>query len=312
MKTRWSIWTAVAAVAVLAGGGVPAAVAEENKPAGDEAKTHFYIWGEVKSPGAFPWKKDTTVAQAIQQAGGLTERANRSRATLTRGAREITLGRDDLLGGERKDATTLEPGDTIRIEAGAIRVEGEVRRPGDYGMEHNTLRQALIAAGGPTEAADLDAAYIARGGQVVRVDARATLTGGATALNPALEPGDVLHVPKKEARVTIAGEVRSPGSYNLESGKLERLQDLMAAAGGPTARARLDRVEVRRAPRAGEKAQSQVVNTESPGLDELQRNPVLQSGDYVVVPGRKQRASIGFNEVYQVGILVLTLFSILR
>jgi len=279
--------------------------------ADDDRKDHVYVWGEVKNPGAFPWKKGLTVPEVIRLAGGFTEAAHRNRATLTRGKREITLTADDLTPASERDAIKLERGDVLRIERGALRVEGEVRSPGDYGLEHGTVRQALIAAGGPTPAADLDTVYIARGGKVIRVDARALLTGGPAAENPTLEPGDVLHVPRSHSRVTIAGEVNRPGAYDLEPGKLERLEDLIAIAGGPTAKAQVARIELRRATRAGERPQVETINLEDPTQDELQRNPVLQSGDYVVVPAQRRGRSMGINEVYQIGVLILTLVSIL-
>ena len=273
--------------------------------ADDQRKDHVYLWGEVKNPGAYPWKKGLTIPEAIRRAGGFTEAAHRSRATLIRGQREITLSADDLTPASERDAIKVERGDVLRIERGALRVEGEVRNPGDYGLEHGTVRQALIAAGGPTPAADLDAVHIARGGKVIRVDARALLTGGSTAQNPTLEPGDVLRVPRSHSRVTIAGEVRRPGSYDLEPGKLERLEDLIAIAGGPTANARVARIELRRATRAGERPQVETINLEDPKQDELQRNPVLQSGDYVVVPAQRRGGAWGSTR-YQIGVLILT------
>lgn len=302
MKACWSAFACLLLIA--AAGPLPPS------SAADESATHYYIWGEVMNPGAYPCRRGLTVAQAIEDAGGFTEVANRNRATLTRGERQITLSREDLT--QRGEAGVLvEPGDVIRIEKGAITVAGEVRKPGDYGLEHASVRQALIAAGGPTPMADLDSAYIARGGRVIRVDARKVLAGGPGVENPKLEPGDVLHVPRAEARVTIAGEVRRPGSYTLEAGKIERLEDLIAAAGGPTPNARTSRVELRRAPRAGERAITEIINLEDPRKDELQRNPVLQSGDHVLVPAMRRGRSLSINDVYQIGILVLTLISIL-
>ncbi len=301
MQARWSILL-LSFLALAAAGA--------RQPAAAESATHYYIWGEVKNPGAYPHRGDLTVADAITAAGGFTDVANRNRANLTRGERQLILSREDLTQ-TGADGVAVMAGDVIRIETGAITVAGEVRKPGDYGLEHASVRQALIAAGGPTPQADLDSAYIARGGKVIRVDARQILAGAAGVENPALEPGDVLHVPKAEARVTIAGEVRRPGPYTLEPGKLERLEDLIAAAGGPTANARTTRVELRRARRAGERATVETINLEDPRADELQRNPVLQSGDHVVVPAARRGRSLSINDVYQIGILVLTLISIL-
>ena len=42
----------------------------------------FYISGEVKKPGSYPYRKDLTVEKAVVLAGGFTERASRSKITL--------------------------------------------------------------------------------------------------------------------------------------------------------------------------------------------------------------------------------------
>jgi polysaccharide export outer membrane protein len=72
----------------------------------------FFISGEVKQPGGYPYQPGLTLERAIALAGGLTERASIKRITLTRGA-----------GGERavKKAsldTQVLPGDTITIDQG--------------------------------------------------------------------------------------------------------------------------------------------------------------------------------------------------
>lgn len=42
----------------------------------------FYISGEVKKPGSYPFRKDLTVEKAVVLAGGFTERASRSKISL--------------------------------------------------------------------------------------------------------------------------------------------------------------------------------------------------------------------------------------
>ncbi|WP_016955309.1 polysaccharide biosynthesis/export family protein [Catenovulum agarivorans] len=42
----------------------------------------FYINGEVKKPGSYPFRKDLTVEKAITLAGGFTERASKSAVSL--------------------------------------------------------------------------------------------------------------------------------------------------------------------------------------------------------------------------------------
>ena len=42
----------------------------------------FYINGEVKRPGSYPYKKNLTVEKAVSLAGGFTERASRTAMSL--------------------------------------------------------------------------------------------------------------------------------------------------------------------------------------------------------------------------------------
>ena len=72
----------------------------------------FFISGEVKSPGGYPYQPGLTLRRAVALAGGLTERASERRITIIR-------DRDP----ERKPQkatldTELEPGDTITIDQG--------------------------------------------------------------------------------------------------------------------------------------------------------------------------------------------------
>jgi polysaccharide export outer membrane protein len=68
----------------------------------------FYINGEVKRPGSYPYRKDLTVQKAIALAGGFTQRASKNAISLvgesnTRNIRAVSL----------KD--TVKPGDVITI-----------------------------------------------------------------------------------------------------------------------------------------------------------------------------------------------------
>ncbi|MGK9065273.1 polysaccharide biosynthesis/export family protein [Stutzerimonas chloritidismutans] len=72
----------------------------------------FYISGEVKSPGGYPYQPGLTLDRAIALAGGLTERASTRRMTIVRSAEG---GRT----AEKADMDTpVRPGDTINIDEG--------------------------------------------------------------------------------------------------------------------------------------------------------------------------------------------------
>lgn len=70
----------------------------------------FYINGEVKKPGGYPYQPGLNLDRAIALAEGLTERGSNKRVTITHAD-----GRKD----EKADlSTAISPGDTITIDQG--------------------------------------------------------------------------------------------------------------------------------------------------------------------------------------------------
>jgi len=69
----------------------------------------IYVFGQVKSPGAYAIQKDTTVLQALSLAGGVTENAAMNRIKVVRVvngvARELKIGLTDV----------IKPGDTLKV-----------------------------------------------------------------------------------------------------------------------------------------------------------------------------------------------------
>jgi polysaccharide export outer membrane protein len=69
----------------------------------------FYIHGEVKSPGAYPYQPAMTVNQAVALAGGLTERASTDK---------IYIFKEQTKQQQQKGTlnSQIAAGDTIKIE----------------------------------------------------------------------------------------------------------------------------------------------------------------------------------------------------
>ncbi|AYC31450.1 polysaccharide export protein [Pseudomonas cavernae] len=72
----------------------------------------FFISGEVKEPGGYPFQPGLTLRRAVALAGGLTERASEGRITIIR----------DHDASRTPEAASLDtqvmPGDTITIDQG--------------------------------------------------------------------------------------------------------------------------------------------------------------------------------------------------
>jgi polysaccharide export outer membrane protein len=72
----------------------------------------FFISGEVKTPGGYPFQPGLTLRRAVALAGGLTERASESRISIIR-------DQDPKRRPERATLDTIVmPGDTITIDQG--------------------------------------------------------------------------------------------------------------------------------------------------------------------------------------------------
>jgi protein involved in polysaccharide export with SLBB domain len=74
------------------------------------AYRNFYIGGEVKRPGGYPFQPGLTIKQAITIAGGLTEWASSSKFEILREG----LTQSD----SASEATLLRPGDTVTVREG--------------------------------------------------------------------------------------------------------------------------------------------------------------------------------------------------
>jgi polysaccharide export outer membrane protein len=81
----------------------------------------IYVFGQVKNPGALQVKKSSlpTLTQAIAQAGGFTDRANRKKVSIRRKDAsgkefEISVSVRDILKGKIKDIP-LQENDTVYI-----------------------------------------------------------------------------------------------------------------------------------------------------------------------------------------------------
>ena len=78
------------------------------------AQRFFYVGGEARNPGRFPWSEDTTLLKAINTASGFTDYANRQKVQLTRGGNVDVYNCENLQRNPVKDPP-IRPGDTITI-----------------------------------------------------------------------------------------------------------------------------------------------------------------------------------------------------
>lgn len=78
------------------------------------AARFFYVGGEVRSPGRFPWIEDTTLLKAINTAAGFTDYANRRKVELIHGKDRHVYDCEEMQRNPSKEVP-IRPGDTITV-----------------------------------------------------------------------------------------------------------------------------------------------------------------------------------------------------
>lgn len=74
-----------------------------------EEYRHFFVTGEVRRPGSYPYQPGMTVLSAITVAGGHTFRANTKAYSINR------TQNGNVIKGKGTDDTRIAPGDTIVV-----------------------------------------------------------------------------------------------------------------------------------------------------------------------------------------------------
>ncbi len=133
-----------------------------------------------------------------------------------------------------------------RIRPIRVYVAGEVHRPGAYTVSALTsLFNALVQAGGPNDRGSMRAVKLMRRGKcVAEADLYRLLLAGDNSTDVRLQSGDVIFVPVVGPQVAIRGEVKRDAIYEMKG--QQTASELFSLAGGPTARAYLNRVMLER------------------------------------------------------------------
>jgi polysaccharide export outer membrane protein len=86
----------------------------------DENTTRFFVFGEVKKPGAYPLEHDTNVLEGITIAGGFTDKASPGRTRVIRvgatGQQVLEIDMNEIVKRGRRDkAVRLQAGDVVVV-----------------------------------------------------------------------------------------------------------------------------------------------------------------------------------------------------
>jgi len=166
-----------------------------------------FVLGQVHRPLVVALTPEITLVESISRAGGLTEDADLQGALLIRAGQSQPVNFDKLLRqGDASQNMRLEANDVVlvpSIKDKKVFVLGEVIRPVTVPVRGAglTLVESIALAGGFTPDAKTKTVVIVRGGLgdpkllTVNVDAM-TRDDGQAGRNVALEPGDIVYVPR--------------------------------------------------------------------------------------------------------------------
>jgi protein involved in polysaccharide export with SLBB domain len=213
------------------------------------------IAGSVNNPAIYELKGETIVSQLIEMAGGLNDIASKGRVQIDH---IVDNNRQIVFESDLAEAQEIEVqgGDIVKIfpviqDKRLVRITGAVLREGDYGFQPGmTVKDLISRAGGlkyyaHNKEAELTRMHLTDKGDLVEtiVISLDKAMEGDPENNIALKVDDHIFVhikPEWELfdTVTISGEVKFPGTYNIERG--ETLSSLIERAGGFTDRAYLN------------------------------------------------------------------------
>jgi polysaccharide export outer membrane protein len=225
------------------------------------------VTGQIRRPAIYELKGESTAADLLYLAGGLTPEADPRTATLERiGERRerIVMAVDLTQPGGR--STPLRTGDLLRLKSvpmeinNGIDLSGHVQNPGSVAWRPGLrIADVLRSVEDLRPRADLNYVLIRREAadrtvSAISADLAQAWVNPASPANVPLQPRDRLYVfnleggrelqikafiedLERQARpgqaallVTVSGEVKAPGQYPLETGMT--VSDLVRAGGG--------------------------------------------------------------------------------
>ena len=206
------------------------------------------VLGCVASPGSYVGTPLDLAGELIRKAGGLRDGASSRNIRITRrngDERRVDLTRYYATGDVGANPPILD-GDVIFVPYAVehVFIYGAVGAPGRYELAPGETVGSLIElAGGFARGAVVDSVEVRRFVDDVRTEAELVDPLGAAGSGTPLADGDQVYVREinewhRVTSVEVEGEVEHPGPYGITEG-VDRLSDVMRAAGGPTAEASL-------------------------------------------------------------------------
>lgn len=168
-----------------------------------------------------------------------------------------------------------------------VDIIGAVKKPGNYPMlGPKTILEMLSEAGGLSENSGKKL-YVFRKNSSqttkIEINLKDLLEQGRAELNIVVKPGDVINIPPVEKiSVFVYGEVGNPGAIELEDSGSATILKAITKAGGPTDRANIRKVVVKRLGTKGKELTIKVNLKDV--INGKTKDIILQDDDVIVVP----------------------------
>ncbi|MDA1194537.1 MAG: polysaccharide export protein [Planctomycetota bacterium] len=180
--------------------------------------------------------------------------------------------------------------DVVEFKSQTFYVLGAVNQPGVYPVDgHMSLLATLALAGGASEQADLEQAYVVRDSKILPVSMADMIMRGDMSRNVTMRSKDLVFVPQREdAKVYVVGEVKSPGPVPFSRGRLTLAAAVAAAGGLDSVNADVNQVRIYR----GGWDNPQVLAISSEDVYKFGEAIQLRSGDRVMVAPSNQATNL--------------------
>jgi protein involved in polysaccharide export with SLBB domain len=273
----------------------------------EKHEAQISVFGEVRSPGSYPYREILKVLDYIVLSGGTT------RFALTENIKVICLTSGQSSGknfnlqkysaGIQTDIPAIKPGCVIYIPEKpaekaswlrnrpeqVVHIFGQVNKPGRYEFsEEFGFLDILSHAGGISLQADMSKVSVISRGRVRTFNLEGYLRNGGSL--PHLHTSDVIYVPERpktnsakwtkvssEDSIYLVGEFIRPGRYDYLS--TLNFLDFFSQAGGPADKADLENVIIIR-----DNKKLAAFNFQNYFLGKGEAPPVLISEDMIYIP----------------------------
>ncbi|HOV94872.1 MAG TPA: SLBB domain-containing protein, partial [Spirochaetales bacterium] len=252
------------------------------------------------------YRQGILVSQVVKGIKGqLDARADLKRAFITRKGESTPIGVNLealLYAYEAKDDVVLQAEDHVVIPYGSmyVFVTGAVTKSAWVGITGLTRLSEVVKPLETEYSSERDVKVRSEDGAEAVYDLFKASREGDLSQDPYVRPGDVVTVGKANRQVTLEGEVRRPGTYQLKEG--EGVGELLGYYGdGALESAKTDLVVVTRKASA-EKPESESIVFDAKGKE----LPELYDGDKVRVPSREEYLPVVYIEGAVAGDLLST------